>query len=69
MHFIRYVNLWDNNENIFLAGDGFYIALGGAVAQYGWSHLQDVIQDKKFNVKLIDHSDDMAVLSLQGPKR
>ena len=52
-----------------ITGSGFYIALGGGSAQYGYSHIMDVIQDKKFNCKLIDHTDDMAMISIQGPKR
>ena len=52
-----------------MTGSGFYVALGGGSAQYGYSHIMDVIQDKKFNCKLIDHTDDMAMISIQGPKR
>ncbi len=52
-----------------LAGPGFYVALGGGSAQYGYSHIMDVIQDKKFNCQVTDHTDDMAMISIQGPKR
>ena len=51
------------------AGPGFYVAIGGAVAQYGYSHMMDAIQDHKWNCQIIDHSDDMILLSVQGPHR
>ncbi|XP_013401693.1 sarcosine dehydrogenase, mitochondrial [Lingula anatina] len=49
-------------------GRGFYLAAGGGAAQQNYSHIQTVIQDQKFNCHLIDHSDDMALMSIQGPK-
>ena len=50
-------------------GRGFYLAVGGAAAQHGYSHVMDVIQDKKLDCQLIDHSEDMVLISVQGPKR
>ena len=52
-----------------LAGRGFYLAVGGGAAQHGWSFISDVIQDKKLNCRLIDHSHDMCLISVQGPHR
>ncbi|KAM9064238.1 sarcosine dehydrogenase, mitochondrial isoform X1 [Sarcophilus harrisii] len=49
-------------------GDGYYLAVGGAAAQYNWSHITTVLQDKKFNCQLIDSSEDMGMISIQGPK-
>ena len=51
------------------AGPGFYIAIGGAVGQYASSHIMDILQDKKFDCQLLDHSEDMCLLSVQGPNR
>ncbi|XP_074650089.1 sarcosine dehydrogenase, mitochondrial-like [Tubulanus polymorphus] len=49
-------------------GVGYYLAVGGAAGQQGWSHITSIIQDQKFNCQLIDHTDDMGMLSVQGPK-
>ncbi|XP_072488982.1 sarcosine dehydrogenase, mitochondrial isoform X2 [Notamacropus eugenii] len=49
-------------------GDGYYLAVGGAAAQYNWSHITNVLQDKKFNCQLIDCSEDMGLISIQGPQ-
>ncbi|XP_013787690.1 sarcosine dehydrogenase, mitochondrial-like [Limulus polyphemus] len=49
-------------------GRGFYIAAAGAASQHNFSHIQSVIQDQKFNVSLVDHSENMGMLSIQGPK-
>ncbi|XP_023228229.1 sarcosine dehydrogenase, mitochondrial-like [Centruroides sculpturatus] len=48
--------------------DGFYIAAAGAASQQNFSHIQSTIQDKKFQVSLIDASEEMGMLSIQGPK-
>lgn len=49
-------------------GYGFYIAAAGAASQQNLTHIQNTIQDKKFQVSLIDASEDMGMLSIQGPK-
>ncbi|XP_044519885.1 sarcosine dehydrogenase, mitochondrial [Gracilinanus agilis] len=49
-------------------GDGYYLAVGGATAQYNWSHITTVLQDKKFNCQLIDCSEEMGMISIQGPQ-
>ncbi|XP_064648723.1 sarcosine dehydrogenase, mitochondrial-like isoform X2 [Lineus longissimus] len=49
-------------------GRGYYLAVGGAAAQQNYSHLMTVIQDNKFNCRLIDHTDDMVLISVQGPQ-
>ncbi|XP_042336000.1 sarcosine dehydrogenase, mitochondrial isoform X2 [Sceloporus undulatus] len=48
-------------------GDGYYLAVGGAVAQHNWSHIMTVLQDKKFQCQLIDHSEALGMISIQGP--
>ena len=50
-------------------GDGFYIAVGGGIGQHGWCHIQNILQDKQYDVKIEDHSEKMGMLSIQGPKR
>uniref|UniRef100_A0A8C9VKN1 Sarcosine dehydrogenase, mitochondrial n=1 Tax=Scleropages formosus TaxID=113540 RepID=A0A8C9VKN1_SCLFO len=49
-------------------GDGYYLAIGGAVAQHNWSHIQTVLQDSGFRCTLLDCSEDMGMISIQGPK-
>ncbi|XP_042820448.1 sarcosine dehydrogenase, mitochondrial isoform X4 [Panthera tigris] len=48
-------------------GDGYYLAVGGAVAQHNWSHISTVLQDQKFRCQLIDSSEDLGLISIQGP--
>lgn len=50
-------------------GDGFYVAVGGGIGQHGWCHIQNILQDKRYDVKFEDHSEKMGMLSVQGPKR
>ncbi|XP_077005171.1 sarcosine dehydrogenase, mitochondrial isoform X1 [Tamandua tetradactyla] len=48
-------------------GDGYYLAVGGAVAQHSWSHITTVLQDKGLRCQLIDCSEDLGMISIQGP--
>uniref|UniRef100_A0A8D1BPV3 Sarcosine dehydrogenase n=1 Tax=Sus scrofa TaxID=9823 RepID=A0A8D1BPV3_PIG len=48
-------------------GDGYYLAVGGAVAQHNWCHLTTVLQDRQFRCQLVDHSEDLGLISIQGP--
>ncbi|XP_038601368.1 sarcosine dehydrogenase, mitochondrial isoform X2 [Tachyglossus aculeatus] len=48
-------------------GDAYYLAVGGAVAQYNWSHITSVLQDQKFQCQLIDYSEELGMISIQGP--
>lgn len=48
-------------------GDGFYLAVGGAVAQHNWSHITSVLQDRQFRCQLIDSSEELGMISVQGP--
>lgn len=50
-------------------GDAYYLAIGGGVAQHNWNHILTVLQDYGFNCTLTDHSEDMGMISIQGPKR
>ena len=50
-------------------GDGYYLAVGGAVAQHNWSHITTVLQDRKFRCQLVDSSEDLGLVSVQGPAR
>lgn len=52
-----------------LPGDGYYLAVGGAVAQHNWCHLTTVLQDRQFRCQLVDHSEDLGLISIQGPAR
>lgn len=48
-------------------GDCYYLAVGGAVAQHNWSHINTVLQDQEFRCQLMDSSEDLGMLSIQGP--
>ncbi|XP_064027219.1 sarcosine dehydrogenase, mitochondrial isoform X3 [Pogoniulus pusillus] len=48
-------------------GDGYYLAIGGAVAQHNWSHITTVLQDMKLKCKLLDCSEELGMMSIQGP--
>ncbi|XP_032721473.1 sarcosine dehydrogenase, mitochondrial [Lontra canadensis] len=48
-------------------GDGYYLAVGGAVAQHNWAHIRTVLQDQRFRCQLIDGSEDLGLISIQGP--
>ncbi|XP_068608878.1 sarcosine dehydrogenase, mitochondrial-like [Brachionichthys hirsutus] len=49
-------------------GDVYYLATGGAVAEHNWNHIKTVCQDQGFRCQLMDHTEDMGVISIQGPK-
>uniref|UniRef100_W5M476 Sarcosine dehydrogenase n=1 Tax=Lepisosteus oculatus TaxID=7918 RepID=W5M476_LEPOC len=49
-------------------GDGFYLAIGGGVAQHNWCHIQNVLHDMKFQCQLLDCSEDLGMISIQGPQ-
>lgn len=39
------------------------------MAQHNWSHISTVLQDHKFRCQLIDSSEDLGMISIQGPAR
>ncbi|XP_022101049.1 sarcosine dehydrogenase, mitochondrial-like [Acanthaster planci] len=49
-------------------GRGFYVAAGGGVAQHVKTHMKTIMEDEQFDCSILDHSEDMGVLSIQGPK-
>ncbi|XP_036074095.1 sarcosine dehydrogenase, mitochondrial isoform X4 [Rousettus aegyptiacus] len=48
-------------------GDGYYLAVGGAAVQHNWSYILSVLQDRRFRCQLIDSSEDLGLISIQGP--
>lgn len=50
-------------------GDAYYLAIGGGVAEHNWNHIRTTLQDQGFHCQLTDHSEDMGMISIQGPKR
>uniref|UniRef100_A0A672IZV7 Sarcosine dehydrogenase n=1 Tax=Salarias fasciatus TaxID=181472 RepID=A0A672IZV7_SALFA len=54
---------------LFAPGDAYYLAIGGGVAEHNWNHIRTVLQDQGFRCQLTDHSEDMGMISIQGPKR
>uniref|UniRef100_A0A8C3A0V2 Sarcosine dehydrogenase n=1 Tax=Cyclopterus lumpus TaxID=8103 RepID=A0A8C3A0V2_CYCLU len=49
-------------------GDVYYLAIGGGVAEHNWNHIRTTLQDQGFHCQLTDHSEDMGMISIQGPK-
>lgn len=47
---------------------GFYIAAAGFSAEHTKTHFKTVIQDQRFNCELLDATEQMSLLSVQGPK-
>jgi sarcosine dehydrogenase len=50
-------------------GHSFYVAIGGGLAQHAYSHMLNALQDHKWKCHLIDNSEQMSMISVQGPKR
>uniref|UniRef100_A0A3P8QV96 Sarcosine dehydrogenase, mitochondrial n=1 Tax=Astatotilapia calliptera TaxID=8154 RepID=A0A3P8QV96_ASTCA len=48
--------------------DAYYLAIGGGVAEHNWNHIKTVLQDQGFRCQLTDHSENMGMISIQGPK-
>lgn len=48
-------------------GKAFYIVAGGASATQTIAHIQEAIRKKDFNANITDVTQEMGVLSLQGP--
>uniref|UniRef100_A0A8C4II14 Sarcosine dehydrogenase n=1 Tax=Dicentrarchus labrax TaxID=13489 RepID=A0A8C4II14_DICLA len=49
-------------------GEAYYLAIGGGVAEHNWNHIRTVLQDQGFRCQLTDYSEDMGMISIQGPK-
>lgn len=49
-------------------GRGFYIAAGGAISEHVWRHIEKEIDQRKFKVRLEDVTDQMCMISVQGPQ-
>lgn len=39
------------------------------MAQHNWSHITSVLQDQRFRCQLLDSSEDLGMISIQGPAR
>jgi sarcosine dehydrogenase len=57
------------NDVRFSQGKGFYIAAGGGSAYQSFTHIRKTIEDNRFDAKLVNLSDSICLLSIQGPKR
>ena len=53
----------------YITGRGFYVTVGGAVATYCYEHIRKIIEQKKLNCRIMDLSEDLGMISVQGPKR
>ena len=57
-----------NEANPIIDGNGYYLAVGGAIGEHAWGHFKDIIHEQKFDVNLVDQSENIGMLSVQGPK-
>ncbi|XP_045607468.2 LOW QUALITY PROTEIN: sarcosine dehydrogenase, mitochondrial [Procambarus clarkii] len=48
-------------------GKGFYLAAGGAAALQNLAHVLKEVRINDWDVQVLDHTEDMAMLSVQGP--
>ncbi|XP_071548402.1 sarcosine dehydrogenase, mitochondrial [Panulirus ornatus] len=48
-------------------GRGFYLAAGGAAALQNLAHVMKEMRTHSWDVQVLDHTEDMAMLSVQGP--
>ncbi|KAJ4441684.1 hypothetical protein ANN_11542, partial [Periplaneta americana] len=48
-------------------GRGFYINTAGGSSYHTWAHIKSVLNEKNFNVDFNDVSENVGVLSIQGP--
>ena len=60
-------NVEQGSTNPVVNATGYMLDIGGAIGEHAWGHLKDVIYDKEFNVNLMDHSEEIGMLSVQGP--
>lgn len=49
-------------------GPGFYMAAGGAAALQNLAHVLKEVRTHGWDVKVVDHTENMAMMSVQGPK-
>ncbi|KAF2356164.1 FAD dependent oxidoreductase central domain [Trinorchestia longiramus] len=49
-------------------GIGYYLSVGGEATLQTYSHIVKEIHRHKWNVSLVNNTEDLAVLSIQGPK-
>lgn len=49
-------------------GRCFYVAAGGGIAEHVRRHIEKELETKKFNVRLLDVTDHMSMISVQGPR-
>lgn len=49
--------------------NAYYIVADGAYANQTLAHINETIYERQFNVTLEDLTDQLGILSIQGPKR
>ena len=47
---------------------GYYLAIGGAATTQIYAHVVKLIRQHKWDVQLTDHTENMSLFSVQGPK-
>jgi glycine cleavage system aminomethyltransferase T len=52
-----------------VTGSGYYLAVGGAFAHQVATHVRNVIHDRGLRCRLDDATEDMGLISVQGPHR
>lgn len=52
-----------------MQGKAYYIVGDGAYANHTLTHINESIAERRFNVTVRDLTDEMGIISVQGPKR
>ena len=57
------------SAHIIIGDKAFYITSGGGSGQHDFCHINNIINDMKFDCQLRDITENLGVLSVQGPLR
>lgn len=54
---------------IELQGKAYYIVGDGAYGNHTLAHINEAVDEKRFNVNVTDLTDKIGIISIQGPNR
>lgn len=54
---------------IELQGNAYYIVADGAYGNHTLAHINEAVDEKRFNVNVTDLTDKIGIISIQGPNR
>jgi len=65
------VNFMDESSRAswepFFSGKGFYVAVSGDAVYHTFAHMKTAVEDGGFNAQVVNLSQDVSLLSIQGP--